>query len=210
MQSKHKNKDIILVALSDEPASKVGSFVKDNKMNYIVGADAKTTFKAFGIKAYPTVFVIDAGGKIAYRGHDIEEAVNTAEKAVKNKPEESSGGGLEDAAAKKAYDKALKLYKKKDYVKAMKAFQEVAKDFEGSEPADKAKEKLKKMKASKAIMEKIREAKSTKQCEEWLDMARMLARNGKTDQAVEYYQKIVDKYPDTSFAEIARKEMIAL
>jgi tetratricopeptide (TPR) repeat protein len=210
MQKKHKNKDMILLALSDEPSMKVSPFVKKNDINYIVGTAANSTFKAFGVKAYPTIFVIGTDGKVLYAGHGFDEATKSLDKALKDKPEASEEGSLEDAAAKAAYDNGLRLYQKKDYIKAMKAFEDVVKNFKGSEPAKKAAAKIKSMKTDKKIMAKIRDAEEKKQCETWLDTARLMVQNGKRTEAREYYQKVISEYPESSFAEIARKEMAAL
>jgi TolA-binding protein len=210
MQKKHKNKGMILLAISDEPLSKVSPFVKKNSVNYIVGADAKSAFKAFGVSGYPTIFVIDATGTVAYRGYDFNQAARTLEKALKDKPADAEVSGLEEAAAKADYEKALKLYKAKDYAKAIKGFEQVTADFKGTDAARKAAAKIKSMKASRKIMAKIRAAEEKKQCEDWLDMARMLARDGQRDKAAEYYQKVINEYPDSSFADIAKTEMTAL
>jgi TolA-binding protein len=211
MQKKYENKEMVLLALSDEPLSKVQPFVKKENMNYIVGADAKATFKTFGVKAYPTMLVVDRGGKVAYKGHDFDQAEKAVESALKAEPSsDPPEAGPEDEAANAAYKKALKLYKKKDYGKALKAFQDIVKEYKGTQAAKKAGAKVKKIKASKKMMAKVQESGVTKKCEDWLDLARSLARGGKNEEATRCYQRIIDEYPDSSFADIARKEMTSL
>ena len=209
MQKKHKNKDMILLAISEEPSKTVAPFVKKNEINYIVGAAASKTTQAFRIKAYPTFIVIGTNGRITYRGSAFQFAEEAVVKALKESPADASEESLEDASANAALKEALNLYKKKDYAKAMKAFEQVVKDFNGTDAATEAAAKIKSMKANKKIMAKIGEAEEKKKCERWLETARMLVKNGKRDEAAEYYQKIIDGYPESSFADIARKEMAA-
>lgn len=209
MQKKYRNKSLVLLALTDEPRSKVAPFVNNNKINYIVGTGARKALTSYKIRGFPTILVIDAEGKIAYRGHDAGAAEKVAEKKLEEVSLEDLGS-IEESAAKASYDKALKLYKKKDYAKAMKAFQAVAKNFKGTEAAEQAEAKIKKMKASKKIVAAIRRAEAERQCENWLDTARMLVRNHKAKEAAEYYQKIIDEYPNSSLAAIAREEMAAI
>ena len=66
MQEKYKKKGLVLVALSYEPKALVAPYVTKHNMSYIVGADAKNTKEAFGIDGYPTAFLIDPDGKVAW------------------------------------------------------------------------------------------------------------------------------------------------
>ena len=47
-------------------------------------------------------------------------------------------------------------------------------------------------------------------CENLLKLARNLAKNGKDEEAAKQYQKIIDDYPDTPYAETALREIAAL
>jgi len=38
-------------------------------------------------------------------------------------------------------------------------------------------------------------------------MARTLAKNGKEDQAAEYYQRVLDEFPESEFADTAKAEL---
>jgi len=46
-----------------------------------------------------------------------------------------------------------------------------------------------------------------KTCQAWLNMADNFERSGMGDKAKEYLQKIIDKYPNSSFAETARNRL---
>jgi len=55
-----------------------------------------------------------------------------------------------------------------------------------------------------------REAAAADEAGKWLKTARELAKAKKYDLARGYYQKILDKYPGTSFAKIAETELKAM
>jgi len=209
MQDKYENKKVVLLALSDEKTSTVKRFAKKTTMNYIVGSDAKFTFKKYGVKAYPTIFVLDPSNEIVYVGHDGKEAEKTIKRLLKESPPKSVaklGANKPEAA----YKKALKYYKKKKYAKALAAYEEVVKDYKGTDAAKKAKAKIKKIKSNERIMAKIRDAEAKKKCESLLATARMFVSNGKIKEAKEHYQRIVDEYPDTSYAEEAEEKLATL
>ncbi|MBN2560381.1 MAG: tetratricopeptide repeat protein [Phycisphaerae bacterium] len=210
MQKQYGPKGVVLVALSPEPASKVAPYVKKNKISYLVGGDAKATTEAYGVRGYPTMFVVDPDGKIAWSGHpqspDAEEAIK---RLLKENPPRASGS-LREAAAKAAYKKAARLHKKKQYADAIEAYEEVAKEYKKTEYGKKAKAKLKKLKKNKKIMAKVRNAKAKKDCGHWLRTARNLSAMGKKQEAIEYYERVIREYPKTRYAKTAREEMAKL
>ena len=61
------------------------------------------------------------------------------------------------------------------------------------------------MKADKQLMARIRLRAAEKDCKSWLSMARNYAKAGMPDKARPYLKDILAKYPDTPFAEEARK-----
>lgn len=196
----------MLLALSYEPASKVKPFVSSEGMKYIVASDTKATNDQYGIRGFPTYYVVDPGGKVAYVGHSSPEMEQTVERLLKEDPPKSKGL-IAGSAGKSEYNDAVKLLKKKQYAKALKAYEQVAKDFKGSKYGKKAKAKVKKLKADKKFMAKVNAAEMGKKCKSWLDSARMMAKAGKADKATEYYQRIIDKYPKSKYAQTAEKEM---
>lgn len=208
MQKKYKDKGVVLVALSYEPGEKVGPYVKNNKMSYIVGGDAMSTKDAYGINGFPTAFLVDPDGKIAWVGHPME-AEPAIEKLLKQKPPRGKGV-LGDEAAKAALKKADNLYKKGRYSKSLSAYEKIVRDFSGTKGAKMARTKIKKMKADAAIMSAIRTEEANKNAKRWLDMAKTLADNGAENDAIRYYRKITEKYPDSDYAETARKELARL
>lgn len=85
MQRQFQDKGIIVLALTDESKEKVSAFATQNRLPYIIGCNATATLDAYGIRGLPTMCVIDAEGKIAWRGQpgDAEAEV---EKLMRQKP----------------------------------------------------------------------------------------------------------------------------
>jgi hypothetical protein len=106
--------------------------------------------------------------------------------------------------------KAEGYIEKGQYAKALKALDGVAKDFAGTPLGDKAKAAADELRADEEIMKVAREQAAAKYCKGWLSMARSFAKNGMNDKAKAKYQEILDKFPGTSFAEIAAEEMAKL
>ncbi len=78
LQAKFKDKNVTIVGVSDEPASKVKPFVAKmaDQMNYVVAADdaRKTSaayMEAFGVTGIPHAFIVDQQGRIAWHGHPM-------------------------------------------------------------------------------------------------------------------------------------------
>ncbi len=208
MQKKYKDKGVLLVALSYESSSLVAPYVKGMKLPYIVGDEAATTRDAFGIDGYPTMFLVDPDGKVAWKGHPVQVEEQIKKLIAKNPPK--GRGLLGEEAAKLALKKAEEHLRKKQYVKAVSGFEELVKSFKSTEAGRTAKAHLKKIKGNKRIMASIRKAEAEKKAKSWLNSARLMAKHGAHNDAARYYKRIIDECPDTEFAELARKEMSEL
>lgn len=208
MHKKYAGKGLVILAISDEPMSKVSPFVKKNKMNYIVGVDGKKTQQAYKVKGYPTYFVVNGEGKIIYEGHDGEEAEVHVKKALKELKPGSSG--FWEKAGQADLDAAEALAKNGKYDKALKAYEKAAKSYKGSKIGDAATKAAAKLKSDPEIGAKIREAEAGKKCKGWLQFARDAAKNGDNDRARGYYERIIKEFPESSFAKTAREEMESL
>ncbi len=208
VQKKYRSKGVILLAISYEPEAKVRDFVLKQKVSYVVGADAQSTLNDYGVKGFPKAFLIGPDGKIAWEGHPavVEEAL---EKLLGENPPKSKGF-LASSSAKSAYQQADKLYKSKKYEDALHALEMVAKDFPDSKEGKQAKGKLKKMKKNSKIMGIIKRARAERECDGWLQAARVLALYGDKEDAAKYYRRIIDKHAGLSNAKIARQELTDL
>ena len=209
MQNKYGGKGVALLALSAESNSKVKPFVKANKINYVVASDANAAKRKYGIRGWPTYFVVDPKGTVAYVGHSSKKAELSVEKLLKENPP-TSKGPLESMAAKSVYRKARKYHKQKDYAKALRAYKKVVRDYKDTPYGKKAAARIKKIKADPQIVAIIRESEMKRRCDNWLDTAQTLVTMGKNQEAAEYYQRIIDKYPNSKYAKIAQKAMANL
>ena len=63
-----------IIGLTDEPLNKIEKFVKDMKMNYIVGYGS-TSGEDYNVQGIPQAFVIAPDGKIAWEGHPMDPAM---------------------------------------------------------------------------------------------------------------------------------------
>lgn len=205
MQKKFESKGVILVALSYEATGVVAPYVSQHKISYIVGGDAKATRDAFGISGYPTAFLVDPEGKVAWTGHPMT-AEKAIEKLLKEKPPHGVSLLAEDAG-KSALDDAGNLYEQKKYAQALKAYELVAKDFKGTKVAEAANAKVSEIEGNATIMAEIRAEAADRNAGLTLDMARVLAKHGARNDAIRYYKRIVADYPESRHADAARREV---
>ncbi len=207
MHDKYKSKGVVLLALSYEPSEKVGKYVRENRLPYIVGGGAEATKKAYRITGYPTMFIIDPDGKIAWCGHpNSDEVKKTIDRLLKENPPKSKDP-FAAHGAEGDWKKAEVLLKKKKYVEAIKAYERIVKTYEGAKQSKAAQARLKEIRADDKIMTQVKAALEKRDCEEWLSMARAYVKNGNKKDAIEYYERIVKEYPESEYAETAREEL---
>lgn len=207
MQKKYQDKGVVLVTLSDEPKTKVWPYIAKHKLPYIVGGDARSTLEAFGIKGFPTMFLLDPDGKVAWVGHpmQVEEIID---KLLKDKP--PKGGGLSaEQSASAEFKAAGKILKRKKYLDAFAAYQRIVSTYADTKSAKKAAAEIKKMKADEAIMKTIAQV-IEKKGKGWLEAARALAKAGETEDAIHYYDKIIEQCGDSEYARLAEDERTKL
>ncbi|QDV91387.1 Thiol-disulfide oxidoreductase ResA [Phycisphaerae bacterium RAS2] len=208
LKKKYESKGMLLVALSDEPKSKVGPFVEKYKMPYVVGGGAKSTLQKYGINSLPTAILIGPDGKVLWTGHPAV-VDSEIESALKSNPPKKKGS-LSDESAASVLKKADKLYREGKFADAMDLFTQVTAEHKGSTQAKKANEQIKKMKGNSTIMEALRRADAGKKCGKWLACARVLAQNGEKADAAKYYDRIINEFGEFEQAKIARAERKAL
>lgn len=208
LHRKFSKKGLVIVGLSNEATDKVTKHLKKYETPFIIGAGSKC-LKAWGIKGYPTFFVVDTKGVVTYKGHSVSAASKAVKSAMQKTPP-SPGLPFGDEAAAKDLAAAEKYLKAKKYTRALKEFASVIKEYPDTPAAKKAKKKLARLKKDKKIMAKVRRAEAKKKCTAWLDMARSLAKAGNPAAARKYYQRILDGFGDSPYADTARIEMARL
>jgi hypothetical protein len=204
LRKQFQSKGVIVLALCDEPRSKIAPYVEKNTISCVIGADARSTFESYGIQELPAAFLIAPDGKVAWKGHPsvIEEEIN---KLLKEKPPKK-GGLFTEKSAQAAFKKADRYYKDKKYAEAMDAFSEVAGTYKGTKTAKQAKEQMSKMKSNSKIMDAVKKHEAEIKSKCWLEIARTCAAYGEKQDALKYYNKIIDKYGDYETAKLARQE----
>lgn len=123
LQKKFKDKGVVFIGISDEPASKVEPFVKQmaDKMDYTVACDderksSKGYMAAYDQHGIPTAFIVSKDGKVLWFGHPMGE--------LETKLEEVLSGKFDLAAAIKAVELRAAT---SDYQKLVAAGDEKAK-----------------------------------------------------------------------------------
>ena len=92
LQAKYKDKDVVIVGISDEPAQTIKPFMKSmgDKMVYTVAADKggttmRTYLAGFGVNGIPHACIVDKTGTIVWHGSPFEELDDTLAKVVAGK-----------------------------------------------------------------------------------------------------------------------------
>lgn len=208
MHEKYKDKGVVLVALSYEPADKVAPFVTTHKIPYIVGADAKATQTAYGARGFPTAFLVDPDGKIAWIGHPAS-AEKAIEALLKKSPPKDAGPPAKEVL-QAALKKADALLDARQYAQAMAAYEKLLVDFPESAESAVVIRKLDTLRSDEAVMASIRLEESNRQAAKLLTLARRLAEDGASKDAMRYYKRIIARHSDSEHARTAELELAKL
>jgi len=112
-----------------------------------------------------------------------------------------------EEAVRALMDKAQAFEKKKQYPEALRAYEEIVKIFPDSAQAPVARERLEKLRADTGVQESIEAREREAWVRGMLALARSWVKEKKPDKARECLQKIIDRFPDTAWAEQARTEL---
>ena len=105
---------------------------------------------------------------------------------------------------------AIEQVREQEFADAYLELEGIVQGFGKTEAAEDAALILKRMAKHDAIMKTVRDRKCAKECEPLLSQARNDIRARKTREAKQKLEKIVKEYPETSFADQARKMLIDL
>jgi len=175
----------VVVGVTDEPKSMVGPDVQKKKMQYPVASAVGADFmKQYGIKGFPTAFLVDADGFVVWTGHPgnfdesmLTELLNQVQVAPKL-PEADA-----DIAAQ---------FESRSFGKAWTALQKAL-----AKAPDDADLKAAADGLSKSVESKLSEAKD-------------FAAAGKFGQAQALYRELLDDYAGVPGAEAAKPALDAL
>jgi tetratricopeptide (TPR) repeat protein len=147
--------------------------------------------------------------KAEYSGTEIAKEAMAKISELKRRPDVKKK--LSQMASRKAaqtlMDKATAALEKERYAEALKYFDQVVEKYPKLPQAKAAKAKAEELRADEAIMAKVREQEAERPCKGWLGLGRNFAKNGMFDKARAQFQKVIDKYPGTSFAKTAEEEL---
>lgn len=103
LYAKYKDKDVVFIAITDDPKEKLENFLKKITIDFCVGRDDdKQEFKNYNVTGRPAMFVINRDGMIVHRSNHLSEetlleVINTnavAPEQKSNHPEVILNGGF--------------------------------------------------------------------------------------------------------------------
>jgi len=95
-------------------------------------------------------------------------------------------------------------YEEKQYGNALGRLDFISKKYADTEAGKEAESIAATIKANKDIMRQISDEQATTMCRSWLSLARSYEKNKLYKQAIEYYDKVIAEFPDSSYADTAR------
>lgn len=215
---KYKDQGFEIISISlDRDKSKCKSFVERENMNWLHICDGKgwgaALAKQFGVNSIPQMYVLGRDGKVVAKGVRGEQLAKAIEDALKTKhvPEV-----VDDDVEKEAEDMLAKADAERAagrYAAALTMYDEIGTKYIGRPAAKTANERAREMREDPAIQAAMKkgdpkaEAKTNNEAARWLTLARSMRDSKKPDQAREYYQKIIDKHPDSAEAKTAKAEL---
>ncbi len=103
LHAKYKDKDVVFIAITDDPKEKLENFLKKVKIDFCVGRDDdQQDFKNYNVTSRPAMFIINRDGMIVHRSNHLTEetlleVINTnsvAPEQKSSKMEVISNGGF--------------------------------------------------------------------------------------------------------------------
>ena len=84
LHDRWKDKDVVVIGLTDESPEDVRQFIRENGIRYAVGAGSLSSFD-YGVNSIPHAFVIAGDGTViwdGYPGRELNQAVTQAHKSL--------------------------------------------------------------------------------------------------------------------------------
>ncbi len=117
---------------------------------------------------------------------------------------------LREMEANEIYAQAESREGQKLYYQALLLYEKVADTYGDTESGKKAKKLLAEWKADAEFMALVREQEAKAHCKGWFSLAESYSKLGVNDKALEFYQKIIDAYPDTVYGKRASDRIASL
>lgn len=203
MQEKYADQGVVLVAMSDEPKAKLAPFITNQKLPYIVGGNARSTVDAYGIRGFPTMYLVDPEGKVAWVGHPGDAEDVLVELLRKHPAQKKSFFTTSPSSELQIAGDLLKNHK---YAEALDLYEKIAARDKGTDSANKAIAEINKLKSDRSIMTRINQSRVMQKGRGLLEAARLLAQRGEIKNAIRYYDMIIKDCADTEYAQLATEE----
>lgn len=110
-----------------------------------------------------------------------------------------------ETAAAEMLAEAKKTEADKKPLDALKQFRTVASKYPDTKAGAEAAGHAKRLESDKSVTGKLEDEKAERKCKSWLSMAKTFIASGENASALSYLKKIVDNYPDTKYADEAKK-----
>ena len=212
-----KGFEIVSISLDSDP-KKCLTYVKKQDMDWYhisEGGGWKTRLaKKFSINSIPAMYLLDANGVVVSttaRGPALAQAIEAAMKSTPPMLGDNTKNADEALAA------ADELRAEKKYAEAVQAYDVIIDKYSSTEAAETAAERRTEMMADETVVAAIKEAeqskkqaKAAKHASSWMSMARSLVKAKRYSGAKKYFQRVIDRLPDSELAIEAKHEMSKL
>lgn len=105
---------------------------------------------------------------------------------------------------------AQDAFRARRFGEACELLEQVVGEHAGTDEADRAQRIMARMETNPKVMGYVRNHKASRECTTWLATARSFVRVRRTPEAKKLFRKIIQTYPNTSFAEEAAEELSKL
>jgi tetratricopeptide (TPR) repeat protein len=145
-----------------------------------------------------------------FRGVDVAAAVKKKIAALKKKHAEIEQilKQQEDVGqAETILASAMDALRDRRFGLAYEKLEDIANEYGSTPTAGKAQTMLDRIQKNQGIMGYVRDYKAARPCRTLLSQAEAYERTGRTNRARDLYREIIDKYPDTVYAEDAAERL---
>ncbi|TWT40350.1 thiol-disulfide oxidoreductase [Phycisphaerae bacterium RAS1] len=159
-----------------------------------------------GVTTLRQVIVQFRGSDTAKRARRLLESMAKDNAEVKKAVEAQKQEDLARVELKGALDDL----RQRKFGDAVDALTKIEKDYADTSAATDARDLKTRLLKNEIAAAIVRDHLARNDCESWLSQGRNMVRSKRVREAKEFFQKVLDKYPETSFADEARKELIEL
>jgi predicted esterase len=151
-------------------------------------------------------------GSATYAGAPVGDQFKTRLDQVRSDPSIKTEveQARTDAAADADEATARSAEKLGDFKRAISIYERYVVAYPASHHITAIRDHLAALKSDKSIQSGIASRAADDDCKAWLGMADNYIKSGLTDKARPYLQKIIDTYPNASYAAVARRELAEL